>query len=79
MPHEEGLWFIREGVERDAALGRWELWFRSVHDRERRHGTFQREAQAQEVAHRLNELSRHLPATDAQGDGDPRPAEQVDA
>ena len=65
---DEGLWFTREGVEQDPALGRWELWFRPVQGPERRHGTFQLDAQARAAADTLNELSRHLPLTDRQTD-----------
>jgi hypothetical protein len=67
---DEGLWFTREGVEQDPALGRWELWFRPVHGPERRHGTFPSDVQAQAVADALNGLSRILPHTERQADGD---------
>ena len=69
MAHDEGLWFIREGEEQ-GSLGKWEVWFRPVRGQERRHGTFQLEAQAVEVAHTLNELSRHSPAGNAHADSD---------
>lgn len=57
MP-DEGLWFIREGVERDR-LGKWEVWFRPVREGERKHGNFPTRHQALEVVTALNQLSRH--------------------
>ena len=67
MAREEGLWFIREGMEQ-GPLGKWEVWFRPVRSGERRHGNFPTREQAVEVAHLLNDMGRRG-ATGAGGPG----------